>query len=143
MRDRLNVYFPPAMLEQITDLAKRKRLSKSSIVSTAVASFFSPDSDDKREAAFVRRLDRLTRQVQRLERNVEISADTLALFIQFWLVLNPPLPSDRLKEAQIQSQLRYKGFIETLGRRLQGGHNFIQELSQDIEARKNYSEEES
>ena len=70
MRDRMNVYFPPALLKQIADLADRKGLSRSAIVEAAVASFLSPDGADRREAAFTRRLDRLTRQVQRLERNV-------------------------------------------------------------------------
>ena len=65
MRDRMNVYFPPALLKQIADLADRKGLSRSAIVEAAVASFLSPDGADRREAAFTRRLDRLCRQVQR------------------------------------------------------------------------------
>jgi len=70
MRNRMNVYFPPEMLQQIADLADRKRLSRSAIVEAAVASFLSPDGSDKMEAALTRRLDRLSRQVQRLERDV-------------------------------------------------------------------------
>ena len=35
MRDRMNVYFPPAMLKQIADLADRKKLSRSAIVEAA------------------------------------------------------------------------------------------------------------
>jgi DNA-binding transcriptional MocR family regulator len=66
----MNVYFPPAMLKQIAELADRRKLSRSAIVEAAVASFLSPDGADRREAAFTRRLDRLSRQVQRLERNV-------------------------------------------------------------------------
>ena len=41
MRDRMNVYFPPAMLKDIADLAARKGLSRSAIVEAAVASFLS------------------------------------------------------------------------------------------------------
>ena len=59
MRDRMNVYFPPALLKQIANLADRKQLSRSAIVEAAVASFLSPDGADRREAAFARRLDRL------------------------------------------------------------------------------------
>jgi DNA-binding transcriptional MocR family regulator len=90
----MNVYFPPEMLKQIADLADRKGLSRSAIVEAAVASFLSPDGSDRMEAAFTRRLDRLTRQVQRLERDVGISAETLALFIRFWLTITPPLAED-------------------------------------------------
>src|SRR5208337_2281203 len=123
---------PPALLKQIADLADRKGLSRSAIVEAAVASFLSPDGADRREAAFTRRFDRLTRQVQRLERNVGISTEALALFVRFWLTITPPLPSDAQAAAQIKGRERYEGFIEALGRRLQKGQSLFQEISNDI-----------
>jgi len=134
MRSRMNVYFPPEMLKQIADLADRKGLSRSAIVEAAVASFLSPDGSDRMEAAFTRRLDRLTRQVQRLERDVGISAETLALFIRFWLTITPPLPEDAQSSAQIKGRERFESFVETLGRRLQKGQSFLREIPEDIEA---------
>lgn len=132
MRDRMNVYFPPEMLRQIADLAERKKLSRSAIVEAAVASFLSPDGADKREAAFARRLDRLTRQVQRLERDLGVTAETLALFVRFWLTITPPLPIDAQASAQAKGRERYEGFIETLGRRLQKGQSFLREIPDDV-----------
>jgi hypothetical protein len=131
MRDRMNVYFPPAMLQQIGELADRKKLSRSAIIEAAVASFLSPDGADRREAAFTRRLDRLSRQVQRLERNVGISTETLALFVRFWLTITPPLPSDAQASAQVKGRERYAGFIDALGRRLQKGQSLFQEIPED------------
>lgn len=131
MRERMNVYFPSELLKQIADLAERKRLSRSTIVEAAVASFLSPDGTDRREAAFARRLDRLSRQVQRLERNVGVSAEALALFIRFWLTITPPLPNDAQAAAQIKGRERYEGFIEALGRRLQKGQSLLQEIPED------------
>src|SRR5271166_1122892 len=133
MRDRMNVYFPPTLLKQIADLADRRGLSRSAIVEAAVASFLSPDGADRREAAFTRRLDRLTRQVQRLERNVGISTEALALFVRFWLTITPPLPSDAQAAAQIKGRERYEGFIEALGRRLQKGQSLFHEIPNDVE----------
>jgi len=130
----MNVYFPPEMLKQIADLADRKGLSRSAIVEAAVASFLSPDGSDRMEAAFTRRLDRLTRQVQRLERDVGISAETLALFIRFWLTITPPLPEDAQSSAQIKGRERFEGFVETLGRRLQKGQSFLREIPEDMNA---------
>ncbi len=132
MRDRMNVYFPPELLKEISDLAARKGLSRSSIVEAAVASFLSPDGADRREAAFARRLDRLSRQVQRLERNIGISTETLALFIRFWLTITPPLPNDAHAAAQVKGRERYEGFIEALGRRLQTGQSLLHEIPDDI-----------
>ncbi|ABC21615.1 helix-turn-helix protein, CopG [Rhodospirillum rubrum F11] len=132
MRDRMNVYFPPAMVREIGELADRRKLSRSAIVEAAVASFLSPDGADRREAAFTRRLDRLSRQVQRLERDLGITAETLALFVRFWLTITPPLPEDAQASAQIKGRRRYENFVETLGRRLQKGQSFLREIPDDI-----------
>jgi hypothetical protein len=134
MRDRMNVYFPPELLQQITDLADRKKLSRSAIVEAAVASFLSPDGADRREAAFTRRLDRLSRQMQRLERDVGLTAETLALFIRFWLTITPPLPESAQASARAKGLERFEGFVQALGRRLARGDRFIKELSRDIPA---------
>jgi DNA-binding transcriptional MocR family regulator len=132
MRHRMNVYLPPELLQQIADLAARKKLSQSSIVEAAIMSFLSPDGADRREAAFGRRLDRLTRQVQRLERNAGITMETLALFVRFWLTVTPPLPPDVQAAVQPKGQQRYEGFVEALGRRLQKGQSFLNEIPEDV-----------
>src|SRR3546814_12558516 len=85
MVGRLNGYFPPARAKQFDELAIRRRISRSAIVEAAVAAYLSPDGADRMEAAFARRLDRLSRQVQRLERNTGLTTEALALFVRFWL----------------------------------------------------------
>jgi hypothetical protein len=129
----MNVYFPPELLKQITDLADRKKLSRSAIVEAAVASFLSPDGADRREAAFTRRLDRLSRQVQRLERNLGVAIETLALFVRFWLTITPPLPADAQGAAQLKGRQRYEGFVEALGQRPQKGQSLLLEIPEDVD----------
>jgi hypothetical protein len=123
----MNVYFPPELLKQIADLADSKKLSRSAIVEAAVVSFLSPDSTDDREAAFAQRLDRLSRQVQRLGRKVGITIETLALFIRFWLTVAPP-PADAQPAAQVKARQRYEGLVAALGRRLQKGQSLLHEI---------------
>jgi hypothetical protein len=132
MRDRLNVSLPVEMIARINELATQKRLTRSAIVEAAVASFLSPDGADRMEAAFTRRLDRLTRQVQRLERNSGLSTEALALFVRFWLTVTPPLPPEAQAAAQVKGRERYEGFIEALGRRLNQGRTLLDEIPQDM-----------
>lgn len=132
MRDRLNVSLPVEMIAQVNDLADRKRLTRSAIVEAAVNSFLSPDSEDQKEAAFARRLDRLSRQLQRLERNSGLSVETLALFIRFWLTITPPLPPEAQAAAQAKGRERYEGFIEALARRWNQGRSLFDEIPKDI-----------
>jgi AcrR family transcriptional regulator len=132
MRDRLNVSLPVEMIARINELAAQKRLTRSAIVEVAVASFLSPDGADRMEAAFTRRLDRLTRQVQRLERNSGLTTEALALFVRFWLTVTPPLPPEAQAAAQVKGRERYEGFIEALGRRLNQGRTLLDEIPKDM-----------
>lgn len=132
MRDRLNLSLPVELIGRINELAERKRLSRSAIVEAAVSSFLSPDAADMREAAITRRLDRLSRQAARIERDLQVTADTLALFVRFWLTITPPLSPEDQASAQIKGRERFDGFIETLGMRLQQGKTFLQEIPEDV-----------
>ncbi|QBF31833.1 CopG family transcriptional regulator [Thalassococcus sp. S3] len=131
-KDRLNVYFDPALSGELEALAVRRKVSKSQIVEAALAAFLSPDGADQREAAIVRRLDRLTRAVDRLERDVSIGNEAVALFVKFWLTTTPPLPVDMKEAARASGKQRYYGFVETLGRRMAKGKTLTKEVSEDI-----------
>ena len=86
---------------------------------------------DQREAVFVRRLDLLTRQVERLERDLTIGVESLALFIRFWLTVTPALPEDAQAAAQAKGRERFESFLEILGRRLAKGNTLLREVSID------------
>ncbi|HEV7252091.1 MAG TPA: CopG family transcriptional regulator [Mesorhizobium sp.] len=131
-KDRLNLYFDPGTSRALDDLAARKNLSKSAIVEAAVASFLSPDDADRAEAALTRRLDRLTRQIERLERDQTIALEALGLFIRAWLTATPPLADSAQAAAQAKGRERYDSFVETLGRRIQQGRNLAKEVVDDV-----------
>jgi hypothetical protein len=93
---------------------------------------FFADGADRLEAALAKRLDRMTRQIERLERHVTISNETLALFVRFWLTTTPPLPDGAKTAAQAKGRERYDGFIEALGRRLAKGPTLADEVGKDV-----------
>jgi hypothetical protein len=104
------------------------------IAEAAIASFLTPDNSERREAAFARRLDRLTRQVERLERDLKISIEALALFVRFWLSVTPQLPDSAVAAANAKGRERFEHFVEALGRRIAKGHSLADEVSEDIAA---------
>jgi predicted transcriptional regulator len=119
-----------ALAAQLADYAARKRVSQTLVLETALASFFSPDNPERLEAALGRRLDRLTRQVERLERQAAISNEAIALFVRLWLIATPR--SDQADAAaRAAGNERYEGFVEALGRRIAQGRTFAQEVLQD------------
>jgi len=128
MRDRLNASLPVEMIARINELATQKRLTRSAIVEAAITGMLSPVSPDQHEAAFARWLDRLSRQMQRLERNTGLSIEALALFVRFWLTVTPPLPPEAQAAAQAKGRERFDGFIETLARRWNQGRNALDDI---------------
>ncbi|WP_426265078.1 CopG family transcriptional regulator [Sphingomonas sp. PWP1-2] len=120
------------LARQLADHARSRRVTQVAIVEAALASFLSPDGADRLEAAVSRRLDRLTRQADRLEWHVELSNETLALFIRFWLTSNAPLPDTARGAAQAMGKERWERFVESLNRRMEMGPRLARELSQDV-----------
>lgn len=132
MKERLSVYLDAQAMRALIDYADRRGKSKSLIAEAAIVSFLSPDAAERQEAAFARRLDRLGRQMERLERDVAISVEALALFVRFWLTATPTLPEQAQAAARAKGTERYDAFIEALGRRLAKGPTLLHEVSLDV-----------
>lgn len=118
-------------MAELAELADRKQQAPSLIAEGAITSFLITGDSDRCEAATTRRLDRLTRQGERLERDLWIAAETLALFIRFWLITTPPLPESAQAAAQAKGRERFESFLETLSRRLAKGKGVLRDISRD------------
>lgn len=131
MRTKHTFRLPPGLAGKLADYAARKGVPQALIVEAALASFLSPDGSERMEAALSRRLDRLTRALERLERHVTISNEALALFVRFWLTATAPLPDTAQAAAKVKGRERYEGYVEALARRLAKGRTLAQEVSED------------
>ena len=125
---RLSVYLDPAIMRSLADLAARRDRSRSLIAEAAIASFLSPDADERREAVIAKQLDGIDRRMQRLERDTNITIETMALFVRFWLGSTPPLPDAAQAATRAKALERYDSFLDALGRRLAKGPKFRQEI---------------
>jgi predicted transcriptional regulator len=132
---KLTVYVDPEVMGSLGAYAARREQSMSLIAEAAIASFLSPDADERREAAIAKRLDQQDRRLARVERDVGIAVETLALFIRFWLTTTPALPEPAAKAARAQAGPRYDRFVAALGQRLSHGPKLRQEIPDDVDAR--------
>lgn len=129
MKSKHTFRLSPEVAKQLTELAIRKRVSQAEIVETALTSFLSPDGSERMEAAFSRRLDRIARQFDQLEKSVEVGNEALALFVRFWLTANPALPDGTSVAATAQGKARYAAFVEALARRIQSAQGLWSEIN--------------
>lgn len=132
-KQRLSVYLEPEVMKALAAHAARRDQSRSLIAEAAIASFLSPDAAERQEAATTKRLDQLDRRMTRIERDLGISIEMLAVFVRFWLTTNPPLPEPAQAAARAQAGERYDAFVAALGRRLVKGPKLRQEISEDVE----------
>ena len=134
MRTKQTFRLPPDLARKVADCAASKGTPEALVVESALTSYLSPDGADRLEAAVARRLDRMNRQLERLERQVMISNEALALFVRFWLTNTPPLPDAALLAARAKGRERYQSFVEAIGRRLARGQTLANEVVEDVNA---------
>jgi predicted transcriptional regulator len=131
-RARLNVFLERDHAIRLDELATMKRMSKSGIVAAALASYLSPEGADRREATIARRLDKLSQQFDRLERDQAILIETVALFVRHQLAVTAPIPEAHQDAARAQGRARFEQFVEQLARHLQRGHSLVRDVFQEI-----------
>lgn len=131
-KKRLSVYLDAELMRLLADFADRRGQSRSIVAEAAIASFLSPDADERQEAAIAKRLDRLDRSIQRLERDTGITSEAFAIFIRSWLTSTPSLPEAAQAAARAKGGERYDQFLEALGRRLARGPRLRQEVPEDM-----------
>lgn len=119
---------PPALSKQLADYAGRKRVSQASVVEAAIASFLSPDGSERMEAAFSRRLDRITRQIGKLDYHIEVGNEAFALYLRRWLAVTPAMPFEANAAARADAEKRFDFFVEALARRMETGRHLADDL---------------
>ena len=83
--------------------------------------------------AIAKRLDRLTRQFERLERDQNIEIETLALFIRYFLTVSTPVPEAHQDAARSLGKARFEQFVEQLGRHLLRGRSLVRDVVEELQ----------
>ena len=141
-RIRRVIYVKPEHRAGIADLATRRRTSESAVVEAAIAAFLAPEGTERFEAAvFALRLDRIERDLRRLERHAIITAETLALYMRSWLTVTPAVPPAAQAAAQAKGRARYRAFMTALKRRLKEGRSLVNDVRDEAESQEAESQE--
>ena len=132
MKPRINVYLEDHVAAQLALLCKRPGANKSRIVSDALDQFLNPDQGVETFEALTRRLDRMSRSQERMDRNLSVTLETLALFIRYFLTITPPLSSSDQAHAHALGKERFEQFVAQVGRRLARDQNLLSELLETL-----------
>jgi predicted DNA-binding protein len=117
---RYQLFLPTELSERFETLASRPGATKSSILASALRVFLERRSASEIEQQFAIRLDRISRQLERIERNGHVQLESLALFVRYMLTVNAPLAEDD-EVARAIGRDRFNAFIVRVGQQLATG----------------------
>ena len=127
-KPRINAYISHEVYKRLSEIAARPGVSKAAIVDSALAAFLSPDGDERRDAVIMKRLDRIDNRLDRLERDVLITSETLALFVRYMLTVTPPVPERDRQATQAKGRERFGQFLEQVAKRVASGRRTVNDV---------------
>ncbi len=120
MKPRHHLYLDEALTAKLEALAARPGSSKSAIVADALRAFLARRGADELEDRFKLRLDRMSAQLGRIERDCEVLLESLALFVRYMLTVNAPL-AEADEAGRAIGRDRFEAFVAQVARQLAGG----------------------
>jgi hypothetical protein len=132
MKPKLSVYLSDHVAKRLALAASRPGTNKSAIVDAALDRFLNPERDQSGDAALIRRLDRMSRQLDRVDRDLSITAETVALFVRYYLTITPPLPSGDQDAARALGRERFEIFVAQIGKRVASGGRLVADVMERV-----------
>lgn len=117
---RHQLFLPRPVSDRLEALAAKPGVSRSKILADALTAWLNRKGADEMELRFAARLDRLSSQLGRIERDGHVQLESLALFVRYMLTVNAPLPEGD-DAARAVGQDRFEAFIQRVARQLAGG----------------------
>lgn len=133
MKPRHHLYLDDELTVTLNALASKPGSSKSAIVADALRGYLARRGAKELDDLLKVRLDRVTTQLGRVERDIQILLESLALFIRYEFTVTAPLPEAEQVAARAVAQDRYQAFIEQVGRRIAAGRTIGRDLAKPEE----------
>jgi len=119
---RQNLYLDADLNRRLEKLASKPGASKSAIIADALRDYLNRQATREIDDLFKPRLDRMSAQLGRIERDGQILLETLSLFVRYQLTITAPLP-EADKAAQAVGRERFRRFVDQVGRQLAAGRS--------------------
>ncbi|BEV12082.1 ribbon-helix-helix protein, CopG family [Asticcacaulis sp. DW145] len=119
-RVRYQLFLDPDVSQRFEALASKPGMNKSAVLRDALTAWLDRRGSNELDDHFGQRLNRLSAQLNRMERDQLIQLESLALFIRLTLLRDAHLPeADAATRALARD--RYEAFVAQVGRHLATG----------------------
>ncbi|SEH19126.1 hypothetical protein SAMN05428974_3224 [Sphingopyxis sp. YR583] len=124
MKVRQNLYIDLAVSEALDALAAKPGATKSAIVNDAVSAWLARRGSKEIDDLLKGRLDRISREIAKARRDIDVLLESLSLFVQYQLMVTAPLP-EADSAARAVGRERFDAFVTQVGRQIAGGRRSI------------------
>ena len=131
---RVTIRLTEKLHEQLEAATKRRGVGKSMIVEAALERFLSPRLSV--EELVRERFDEMDTRFDRLEHDIRMLAETVALHARYHFSAMPQLPQSQQREARIRGDERFKVLAEQVDRRIRLRQPLLQETIDRLNAAK-------
>jgi hypothetical protein len=133
-KKRYSLYLSTPLARKFDLVAQQRHGSKSAMFEDAIRSSLEPQPVDGPEESLARGLGDLKKTVGTMARDLAVVAESLALYVRYFLTMTPPLPQSERQAAQMLGRERFQVFVAQVGRRLAGDHRLVSEVLETIAA---------
>lgn len=127
-KPRVHIHISHEALKLLEGAVQQRGVSKTALVDAAIKELLGPKNINDERAAIAKRLDRLTRAMERMADDAAAQTETLALFVLYYLCITPPLPESAKASSEALGRQRFEHFINQVGDRLMGKERYTDAL---------------
>lgn len=127
-RRRHALYLSELLSERLELMAETQQLAKSEILERALAQLLVPEAQGGSNAMCTLLQDRMARAINRLERDLAITTELVALLLRYFLVITPPLPASEREAARALGRERFDVVVTEIGRILKTDKRFAKRV---------------
>lgn len=124
MKVRQNLYIDRELSDALEALAAGPGANKSRHVNEAIRVWLARRGTKDLDETFKLRLDRLSRDLALVRRDLDVVLESLALFVRYHLLVTAPLP-EADTAARAVGLARFEQFVGQVGRQLATGHRTL------------------
>lgn len=124
MKVRQNLYIDRELSDALEALAAGPGGNKSRLVNDALADWLARRGTREIDDLLKLRLDRISRELSRARRDLEVLLESLSLFVRYQLMVTAPLPEGDAAAIAVGRD-RFEKFVAQVGRQISGGRRTL------------------
>jgi len=128
-RRNIHPYLSDELYERFKKFAAATDATESSIVEVALSEYLDQTSHRR---LVLKRLNKLGRNIDRVERDLAIVLETVGAFLNIWMVHNPKLPESREDIQRKAAAPRIAAMQKYVAQQVSGSRRFFNDVVKDV-----------